>query len=162
MRLNAFFLARASDLSADRSENTALRTFAGKESAADEVGRERSTSTHGRLRKWRRVAPVTVASNEVMTGRSAAVERGAGVETYAPPVGTGALMPAAMITLDQLAASKGQAFDALYKATQINALRQLSAVYNAYSMTGDDAALKQLAKDQLAATDARIAEIARL
>ena len=70
-------------------------------------------------------------------------------------------MPAAAITLDHLSASKGQAFDTLFKATQVNALRQLAAFYNAYAMTGDDAALKHLAKSELAATNDRIAEIAR-
>ena len=95
------------------------------------------------------------------TGRSVAIDRVPDATDFSAPVGAGALMPAAAITLDRLSASKGQAFDTLFKATQLNALRQLAALFNAYGMTGDDPALRQLAKNELAATNDRIAEIGR-
>ena len=158
-RLGVVFLARSSELAADRSESTDLRSFAGHELAAQDAiafTLERRTAPD-----VAQAVPMAVASNDVMTGRSAALDVVQSEAEFAPPVGTGALMPAAMITLDHLAASKGQAFDSLYKTTQVGALRQLAALYNAYSMTGDDAALKQLAKTELASTNERIAELAR-
>ena len=161
IRLNGYFLARASDLASDRSENTDLRAFADKEAKAEEsVIADVDARTAPAIAT--RDVPVTVASNEVVTGRSAAVDRPSAAQGFSAPVGTGALMLAAMITLDRLSASKGQAFDTLYKATQINALRQLAGLYNAYGMTGDDAALKQLAQSELVSTNDRIAELGRL
>ena len=158
VRLNAVFLAKSSALASDRSENSDLRAFAGKEETAQDVVMAAvETRTAPEVAQ---TVPITVASNDVLTGRSAAVDRAA-TSSFAAPAGTGALMPAAVITLDHLAGSKGQAFDTLFKATQINALRQLAGLYNAYSMTGDDAALKQLAKSELAATNERIADLAR-
>ena len=159
VRLNAFFLSRSSSLSGDRSENTDLRAFASKEASADEAVLD--IIDRRAAPEIAQTAPSTVASNDVLTGRSVAVDQVPLDEIFAAPPGTGALMPAAMITLDRLSASKGQAFDTLYKATQINALRQLAGLYNAYSMTGDDAALKQMAKNELAATNDRIDELAR-
>ena len=161
VRLNGYFLAKASDLASDRSENPDLRAFADKEAeAVESVIADVDARTAPAIAT--RDVPVTVASNELVTGRSAAVDRPSAAKGFSAPVGTGALMPAAMITLDRLSASKGQAFDTLYKATQINALHQLAALYNAYDMTGDDAALKQLAKNELASTNERIAELERL
>ena len=159
VRLNAFFLSTSSSLANDRTENTDLRAFAGHEADAQEVVIE--TIDRRTAPEVAQTAPVTVASNDLVTGRSVAVDRAPLDETLAAPPGSGALMPAAMITLDRLSASKGQAFDTLYKATQVNALRQLAGFYNAYGMTGDDPALKQMAKSALAATNDRIAELAR-
>ena len=160
VRVNADFLDQASILASDRSENTDLRTFAGKEAPAMAAVLSdldaRSTPDVAA-----RAMPVTVASNDVLTGRSVAVDRASEAAAVSPPSGTGALMPAAAITLDRLSASKGLAFDTLYKATQVNALRQLAALYDAYVQTGDDAALRQLAKSELAATNDRLADIAR-
>ena len=160
VRVNAVFLGEASRLAGDRSENSGLQVFAGME-----VGAERTVIAdidRHTPSEMVQAMPTTLASNEVITGRSAAVD---GVSPGAPmaePVGIGALMPAASITLDHLSASKGHAFDMLYKATQINALRQLAGLYGAYALTGDDAALKQAAKTELAGTNDRIAAIGRL
>ncbi len=160
VRLNASFLAQASTLARDRSDNTDLRAFADREAQSMETviaAVDARTSPE----MTAQAVPMAVASNEVITGRSAAVDPAPAAIAFSAPVGTGALMPAAVITLDRLSASKGQAFDTLYKATQINALRQLSALYNAYAMTGDDAPFKQLATSELAATNDRIAAIGR-
>ena len=160
VRLNAAFLGKASSMADDRSEHGGLRAFADKEASAEAVVIDmidRRTAP-----EIASAAPMTVASAGVMTGRSVAVDPAPLEETLAAPVGTGALMPAAMITLDRLSASKGQAFDTLYRTTQVQALRQLAGLYEAYSMTGDDAALKQMAKRQLATTNDLIAELARI
>ena len=159
VRLDAVFLASASDLAADRSENTDLRAFAGRESVAQKAAV--ATVDLRTSPEVEQVLPMAVASNDVLTGRSAALDSAPATPDYVAPAGTGALMPAAVITLDRLAGSKGQAFDSLYKATQIDALRQLARLYNAYGMTGDDVALKQLSKNELAATHDRIADLAR-
>ena len=160
VRVNVDFLDQASILASDRSENTDLRTFAGKEAPAMAAVMSdldaRSTPDVAA-----RTMPVTVALNDVLTGRSVAVDRASEAAAVSPPSGTGALMPAAAITLDRLSASKGLAFDTLYKATQVNALRQLAALYDAYVQTGDDAALRQLAMSELATTNNRLADIAR-
>ncbi len=159
VRLNAFFLSRSSSLANDRSENTSLRAFADQEANAEEIVVE--TIDRRTAPEIAQTAPVTVASNDLVTGRSVAVDQAPLDDTFAAPPGSGALMPAAMITLDRLSASKGHAFDTLYKATQVNALRQLAGFYDAYSMTGDDPALKQMARSELAATNERMAELAR-
>ena len=159
VRLEATFLARSSDLAADRSENTDLRRFASGEATSQDA----VVADLG-LRLTPQVAqhvPVIVASEGVITGRSAAIDTARPSSSYTAPQGVGALMPAALITLDHLAASKGHAFDALYEATQNAALRQLAALYDVYSMTGDDAVLRQLAKTELATINGRIADIAR-
>lgn len=159
-RLDALFLEKSSRLASDHSDDPQLRSFAAEEgTAADDL-----IADVGRrfVPEVAQTTSITVASNEIVTGRSAAVDREQASDRFAPPVGTGALMPAAIITLDHLASRHGQAFDMLFKATQIDALRQLAGLYNAYSLTGDDAALRQLAKTQLAATNERIAEIGRL
>ena len=160
VRVNGTFLEKASSLANDRSESTELRAFAGREGQAVKavIGTIDARTAPEMVAQ---AEPVTLASNEVITGRSAAIDPPPAATAFSAPTGTGALMPAAAITLDHLSASKGQAFDKLFKATQVNALRQLAALYNAYAMTGDDAALKQLAKSEFAATNDRIAEIAR-
>ena len=159
VRLDASFLEKASSLAEDRSENADLRAFAGRETEA-----ERAIVAVVMARTAPEVMAqavlTTVASDDVVTGRSVAVVQ-ADAPPLSAPAGTGALMPAALITLDRLSASKGSAFDTLYKATQLTALRQLAAFYDAYAMTGDDAALRQLSKSELAATNGRIAQIGR-
>ena len=160
VRLNGIFLSLASGLASDRSENTGLRAFADRE-APDMEAVTANVEARTAPEVASRAVPMTVATNDVVTGRSVAVDSSPAETNFSAPVGTGALMPAAAITLDRLSASKGQAFDTLYKATQVNALRQLAALYNAYGMTGDDPALKQLAKTELGATNNRIAEIGR-
>ena len=165
VRLNAVFLAKASGLAADHSDNAALRAFAGKEAAAEiEVVSAIDDRAMPEVAQSVPVqsGPLAVASNDVLTGRSAAIDAPVSPAAFGAPAGTGALMPAAMIAFDHLSSAKGEAFDALYKATQVNALRQLAALYNAYSLTGDDVGLRQMAIEQLAAVNGRIAEIGRI
>lgn len=158
VRVNVAFLSLSSQLAADHSDSNDLRDF-----AAGEVAAERAVVSAIDLRAAPEVAlsfPLAIASNDVVTGRSVAVDAPPSL-AFSAPIGTGALMPAAVQSLSHLADSSGKTFDDLYRATQINALRQLSALYNSYAMTGDDAALKQLAKTQLDATNERIAALGR-
>ena len=158
VRLNALFVVESGKLAADRSENGALQSFANRETDAQgSVLVAIDTKTAPDIAQ---VLPMAIAANDVVTGRSAAVTPDVST-AYDAPAGSGAMMPAAMVTLDHLSSAKGEAFDTLYKATQINALRQMAALYNAYSMTGDDDGLRQMARTELAATDRAIAEIAR-
>lgn len=165
IRLDAVFLAKASDLAADRSDDAALKAFAGTEAAAEIAvisSIDERTAPEVAQTVPVQSGPINVASNDVVTGRSAATDATLSPMAFSAPAGTGALMPAAMISLEHLSSARGEAFDVLYKATQINALRQMAGFYNAYSLTGDNAALKQMAKDQLAAVNGRIAEIGRI
>lgn len=159
VRLGVTFLDQSSLLAADRTDNSDLGAFAGKE-ARDGAAVITALDRHTTLDVAQTI-PLAVASNDVMTGRSVAIDRTPVETSFSAPVGLGALMPAATITLDRLASSKGQAFVTMFKATQVDVLRQLAALYDAYSATGDDAALKQLARNERAAANDRIAEIGR-
>ena len=157
-RLCEVFLRQASELARTRSDNASLRAFAGREAAAAEsvidiIDARRSPNIASRD------AQTTVASNDVVTGRSAFVENVGAATVGQASAGVSAMLPAVLVALDHLAASKGPAFDTLFKAAQIDASHQLASLYEAYGASGDDPALKQLAKSELTATNNRIAEL---
>ena len=56
-------------------------------------------------------------------------------------------MPPAATALDKLSSLKGETFDASYKTTQVSALTRLASLYKAYSMTGDNSALRNMARE---------------
>ena len=56
----------------------------------------------------------------------------------------------------------GREFDALYRSTQLESLRQLSVFYRHYAVSGDDQALQALARRELPRVNARIVELRKL
>ena len=119
--------------------------------------------------------PLDVASNvtigvtngvgDVLTGRSVAIDDPFAVLTPVPrrvaPVGA-QLLPAEQNDLARLQALSGKSFDALYRSTQDDALRQLAVLYRDYSRNGDDPALRTLATNELPKINARLSELHRL
>jgi predicted outer membrane protein len=64
--------------------------------------------------------------------------------------------------LSQLSASSGASFDILYRDTQLDSLRQLVTLYTDYAATGDDPALRNLARFELPKIKMRIKELDRI
>ena len=85
-----------------------------------------------------------------LTGRSVAVERLAPVVVPAPK---SPLLPSQEADFETLKTLSGRRFDAFYKLTQRNALRQLVALYRDYASQGDDPALRSLSTLQLDKTN---------
>ncbi len=91
-----------------------------------------------------------LVDGSLLTGRSVAVERLAPVVVPAP---RSALLPSQDADFETLKTLKGRRFDAFYKLTQRNALRQLVALYRDYASQGDDPALRSLSTLQLDKTN---------
>lgn len=155
-RLSVSFLTEASALVADRSDNAVVRDVAeGELTAGPSLV---STLARRAVEDDGRSGDVAMMGDGVLTGRSVAT--GASAAGFAPPSGTGAMMPAALITIERLVASKGGAFDALYVASQRAVLDDLEASFEAYDRTGDDAVLRQVARHELDAIRTRLAALA--
>ena len=102
-------------------------------------------------------AGVTGDVDRLATGRSVAIDRPLTVPSTA--TGGNALLPAGADDLDRLGGLSGRRFDALYRATQLDSLRQLSTLYRSYAAEGDDPALRVLAERELPRVNARIVEL---
>ncbi len=117
------------------------------------------------------VAPVDVAAGvtdgigNIVTGRSVALDAPLAPLTVVPvgpaPVGS-QLLPAGQDDLARLRGMSGRQFDSFYKATQIDALRQLATLYRSYQDNGDDPALRAIATRELPKVEARIRQVNRL
>ena len=100
------------------------------------------------------VGTVTGGLGAVVTGRSVAVDRpltvtpGEGAE--ASTLG-GQLLPSDRNDLSRLQGMSGRKFDALYRNTQLDSLRQLSTLYRDYEANGDDPAPARLGPSRTAA-----------
>lgn len=111
------------------------------------------------------VGDVTNGVGNLVTGRSVAVDRPLtvtpNVERDAPTLG-GTLLPADTKDLSRLQGMSGRKFDALYRSTQLDSLRQLTVLYRDYAANGDDPALVAMARRELPRVNARISELGRL
>ncbi len=97
-----------------------------------------------------------LVDGSLLTGRSVAVERLAPVVVPAPKT---TLLPSQDADFDTLKTLSGKRFDAFYKLTQRNALRQLVALYRDYASQGDDPALRSLSALQLDKTNDLISRL---
>ena len=75
---------------------------------------------------------------------------------------TGRLLPSDSKDLDRLRSREGRSFDALYRTTQLDSLRQLTTLYRGYIDNGDNPTLKRNAQRQLSIVKQRLAELSRL
>ena len=111
------------------------------------------------------VGDVTNGVGDLVTGRSVAIDRPLtvtpNIDRDAPTLG-GQLLPADAKDLDRLRGMSGHEFDALYRSTQLDSLRQLSVLYRDYAASGDDLALQALARRELPWINARIVELRKL
>ena len=110
------------------------------------------------------VGDVTNGVGDLVTGRSVAIDRPLtvtpNVDRDAPTLG-GQLLPARARDLSRLKNMSGRRFDALYRSTQLDSLRQLSVLYRDYAANGDDASLRALAIRELPRINDRIVELRR-
>ena len=97
----------------------------------------------------------------MVTGRSVAIGAPIIAAPIPPTIGS-QLLPAEANDIARLSAMTGRSFDALYKATQLDGLRQLQTLYSDYAINGDDAALRALSARELPQVNRRIAELRRL
>ena len=192
VRPNVDYLDRSSRLALDKSSNPTVRAFAHSEAleqtvAANSLVAWTQTNTvrgedvalgrpllpvdaGGPIATVGALAalPLDIAGNvtgDVVTGRSVAVDRpltvtpGEGAE--APTLG-GTLLPSDRDDLSRLQGSSGRRFDALYRNTQLDSLRQLTTLYRDYDANGDDPSLRALAHRELPRINARIVELRKL
>ena len=111
---------------------------------------------------------VTNGVGDVLTGRSVAIDRPLTV-TPAPVLGTttgspvgSQLLPSERNDMARLNSMQGRAFDALYRSTQLDGLRQLATLYSDYAVNGDDPGLRAIAATELPRIKTRILELRRL
>ena len=106
---------------------------------------------------------MTAGVGDLVTGRSVGIDGPLAplTVTAAPPIGS-QMLPAGQDDLARLRGLSGRQFDALYKATQGDALRQLVVLYRGYAADGDDPALRAIAARELPHVEARIAQVSRL
>ena len=111
------------------------------------------------------VGDVTNGVGDLATGRSVAIDRPLtvtpNVDRDAPTLG-GKLLPSDAEDMSRLRDLRGREFDALYRSTQLDSLRQLSVLYRDYAVNGDDPALQALARRELPRVNARIVELRKL
>ncbi len=112
-------------------------------------------------------APLTVAGSVTNGVGTAVDETVAGVlpgtvapASSGPLIGAG-LLPANREDFERLKSLSGRQFDALYRSTQQDALRQLATLYRDYEANGDDPALRSLASSELPKVKRRLEEISR-
>jgi predicted outer membrane protein len=176
VRPNVDFLDRSSRLALTQSANPRLRAFARNEAieqtitANSLVAWSQTNTTRGAVGAVAPdgtivTAPVALATvpvqvgEDVLTGRSVALDVPVPV---APNTSGATLLPAGQTDLDRLTALKGRRFDALYRSTQADALRQLQTLYASYIQNGDDPDLRAMARIELPKINKRIVELNRL
>jgi predicted outer membrane protein len=177
VRPNVDFLDRSSRMALTNSESSRIRTFAHDEAmeqtitANSLVAWMQSNTTPGAIGAvvvpgqiipdavGLATLPVAIGG-DLLTGRSVAID--VPVAVSAAPDHAHDLLPAGQADLDRLSAGHGRPFDALYRTTQLDALRQLQTLYSGYVQNGDDPALRAIAVGELPKINRRISELRRL
>lgn len=166
---NVDFLDRSSRLALERSPSRAVKAYAqdvaARETIVDNtfVAWWQSNTPAGASAALGTPAPAErdplggvtgdvtrLVDGSLLTGRSVAVERLDPVVVSAPK---SPLIPSQEADYEKLKTLSGRRFDAFYKLSQRNALRQLVALYRDYASRGDDQALRSVSTLQLDATN---------
>ncbi len=175
---NVEFLDKSSRLALERSPSRAIKTY------AQDVAARETIVDNTIVAWWQSNTPAGASAalgtapqserdpldaiagdmsklvdGSLLTGRSVAVERLAPIVVPAP---RSALLPSQDADFETLKTLKGRRFDAFYKLTQRNALRQLVALYRDYASQGDDPALRSLSTLQLDKTNDLIRKLNNL
>ena len=158
VRIHADILAASDKLAGTKAQSDALKRFADNE--AKHQG-DVLAALDGWRAKVEGATPSQVASLPLETGRSVA-DSTVDVNRFSPPPGIGVLFPAATMTLDQMSSLDGTAFDNAYTSTQLGALKRLEGLYDAYSQTGEDANLRDMATGELATVRADMAALGKV
>jgi len=162
---NVNFLNDSSRMALNQSGSPAIRRFAHR------VAKEQTIAGNS-MTAWANTNP------PLMTGRSSAmadpltgivsmpfnVIGGAGNALTGGQMGASghALTSAQANDLQRLSQLSGPQFDALYRSTQVDALRQLVTLYSDYAVRGDDPGLRSLARAELPKVKKRLWEIQRI
>lgn len=167
---NIDFLDRSSRLALTQAGNARLRAFAGVEA-------KQQTLAANSVDEWIRA---NRAADNVLAAMSAAddgaVQTGRSVAIDAPAIAAPAIQgpvsapasavrlpdtrqPMGQADLDRLGGLTGAGFDAQYKLSQLEALRQIEADYVIYIVKGDDPMLLGIANRELPQIERRIAEL---
>ncbi len=189
VRPNVIFLDESSRMALDKSPSRAVHAFAYREAkqqtiAGNSLTAYVQTNTYGgeavalggtviaplapvtdlAVLPLDVAAATTAGIGDVVTGRSVGLDTPLIVRPAATAPGTlgSQLLPSERNDLARLSAANGRNFDALYKATQLDGLRQLATLYRDYSINGDDPALRAMATRELPVVNQRIAELRRL
>lgn len=185
VRPNVDFLDRSSRLALDKSKGAAVRSFAHSEAmeqtiAANSLVAWTQTSTargeavalgepvSGALAPLAEIAAVpldvTNGVGDLVTGRSVAVDRPLVVTRMPREAATpgDTLLPAGAQNMSRLQDLGGRQFDALYRSTQLDSLRQLATLYRDYATSGDDPSLRALSVRELPRVNARIVGLRKL
>ena len=188
VRPNVDYLDSSSRLALDKSTNGAVRAFAHREAMEQTIaGNSLVAWTQTNTARGEDVAlgrplggsgtsavgdvvglplvvvgDVTNGVGDLVTGRSVAIDRPLtvtpDVDRNAPTLG-GQLLPAGAKDLSRLKDMNGRRFDALYRSTQLDSLRQLSMLYRDYAANGEDPSLRALASRELPRVNDRIVEL---
>ncbi len=188
VRPNVDYLDSSSRLALDKSTNGAVRAFAHREAMEQTIaGNSLVAWTQINTARGEDVAlgrplggsgtsavgdvvglplvvvgDVTNGVGDLVTGRSVAIDRPLtvtpDVDRNAPTLG-GQLLPAGAKDLSRLKDMNGRRFDALYRSTQLDSLRQLSMLYRDYAANGEDPSLRALASRELPRVNDRIVEL---
>ena len=165
---NVDFLDKSSRLALQRSPGRALKAYAQDVAARETIvensivawwqtntpdGASAALGTSGPVPMPDPLAPLGRLAGDVegmvdgglSTGRSVALD-GPTPATTSP---SKPLLPSQEADYETLKTLKGRRFDAFYKLTQRNALRQLVALYRDYAARGDDPSLRSIATLQL-------------
>lgn len=157
-------LTSSSLLAADQGQSASLKTFAREEIGSGDplAVAEGSTETETPINVAANMASDTVEAGGLSIGRS--VDPGNLVDpaVYSQPLGTGVQFPTAFWSIGYLSGTTGKDFDWTYKAVQDDALTSLIGYYSAYSVSGDDLALRAAAIGELPKVKARLDELRRL
>lgn len=154
---NINYLNAASRLALKSSSSARLRGFAHKVAL-------NQTIAGNSLVAWEQLNSYTPSQQGSGNGGNGGNGQQADAQTGRSSSGsnTGRLLPSDSKDLGRLRSRQGRSFDALYRTTQLDSLRQLSTLYRGYIDNGDNDTLKRNAQRQLAAVQQRIAELSRL
>jgi len=164
---NVNFLNDASRMALSQSGSPAIRRFAHR------VAKEQTIAGNS-MTAWANTNPPTLTGRSsysgdplsglvsmplnVVVGTGNALTGG----QIVPSADGHALMSSQAADLQRLSQLKGPQFDALYRSTQLDSLRQLATLYSDYAVNGDDPGLRSLARSELPKVKKRIWEISRI
>ena len=155
VKANVDFLAKSSQLSAERSTSSAARDFArdqAAEASRTELALNDATPTDGSAKL------AAVDTGALMTGRSVSIDAPTGGQAKA----ANGRVPMGGRDIAAIAKLSGKSFDDTLWLKQVDALSQLRADYQAYVDDGDDPALAKMAERELPKVKARLEALSKI
>ena len=155
VQANIDFLAKSSRIALDRATSPATRTFA----KAEVADASRIDLALAEARPNEGTTKLAAADTDaLMTGRSVAID----VPMGGPAKAANGRAPMGANDLASLGKLSGKKLDDALWLTQLDALSQLRADYQAYADDGDDPALAAMAQRELPKVQARLAALSKI